>query len=203
MNTKEYIYCWFSIMVMIFVSLIIVAVGIDSMDAAQTVVNCEETTRQETDEPITHSVSYIKYHDKYFDAALLEETTAKTETKHNESVISDPCYSSSYLGEFILTAYCPCYECCGEYSLNRPKDENGNDIVYGASGRVLCPYYSIAVDPRVIPYGTHVLINGHEYVAADCGGGIKGNRIDIYFANHEETYTIGLQRADVYLLGKE
>lgn len=39
---------------------------------------------------------------------------------------------------------------------------------------------TIAVDPTVIPYGSKVLINGNEYVAEDCGGAIKGNKIDIF-----------------------
>lgn len=105
-----------------------------------------------------------------------------------------------YLGVFRCTAYCPCYECCEGYALNRPKDENGNDIVYGASGRVLYPNYSVAVDPRVIPYGTRLMIGGHEYVAADCGGGINGSSIDVYFATHAETYEWGLRYLDVYMI---
>ncbi len=105
-----------------------------------------------------------------------------------------------YLGVFRCTAYCPCYKCCEGYALNRPKDENGNDIVYGASGRVLYPNYSVAVDPRVIPYGTHLMIGGHEYVAADCGGGINGSSIDVYFATHAETYEWGLRYLDVYMI---
>ncbi|MEI3219112.1 MAG: 3D domain-containing protein [Lachnoclostridium sp.] len=39
---------------------------------------------------------------------------------------------------------------------------------------------TIAVDASVIPYGSVVVINGHAYVAEDCGGAIKGNKIDIY-----------------------
>ena len=43
-------------------------------------------------------------------------------------------------------------------------------------------YGVIAVDPRVIPYGTKVYIKelGGTFRAEDCGGGIKGNKIDIY-----------------------
>lgn len=44
---------------------------------------------------------------------------------------------------------------------------------------------TIAVDPTIIPYGTRVIINNHEYVAEDCGGAVKGKVIDIFV---EETY---------------
>ena len=39
---------------------------------------------------------------------------------------------------------------------------------------------TIAVDPSIIPYGSTVLIDGKEYLAQDCGGAIKGNKIDIF-----------------------
>lgn len=39
---------------------------------------------------------------------------------------------------------------------------------------------TIAVDPSVIPYGSTVLIDGKEYLAQDCGGDIKGNKIDVF-----------------------
>lgn len=88
--------------------------------------------------------------------------------------------------EMIITAYCPCEICCGEYALNRPKDENGSDIVYTASGKMAKSGTTIAVDPNVIPYGTRVIIDGKEYTAHDCGGMIKGNRIDVYFDTHQK-----------------
>lgn len=37
------------------------------------------------------------------------------------------------LGEFRITAYCSCEICCEQYADNRPLDENGNEIVYGAA----------------------------------------------------------------------
>ena len=95
------------------------------------------------------------------------------------------------LGEFILTAYCSCQKCCGKWSLNRPKDESGKEIVVGASGKRLIEGYSIAVDPSVIKYGTKVYIDGIEYIAHDCGGAIKGNRIDVYFSDHQEARNFG------------
>lgn len=105
------------------------------------------------------------------------------------------------LGEFKLTAYCSCEKCCGKWALNRPKDDNGKDIVYGSTGTVLIAGTSIAVDPSVIPYGSQVEINGHTYIAHDTGGAIKGNRIDVYFDNHQDALNFGVQYAEVFLIG--
>ena len=99
------------------------------------------------------------------------------------------------LGEFRITAYCSCYKCCEQWALNRPEG-----IVKGASGKELIAGYSIAVDPKVLPYGTKVVINGKTYEAMDCGGAIKGNRIDIYCKNHSDTYDIGVKYDEVFIL---
>jgi 3D (Asp-Asp-Asp) domain-containing protein len=98
------------------------------------------------------------------------------------------------IGEFKLTAYCSCEICCGIWANNRP-----NGIVYGAIGEELKEGYSIAVDPNVIPYKTEVIINGNVYKAQDCGGAIKGNRIDVYFENHNDALEFGVQYAEVFL----
>lgn len=57
---------------------------------------------------------------------------------------------------------------------------------------------TIAVDPRVIPYGSRVVINGHTYIAEDCGGAIKGNVIDIFVGSTEEAYQKGVYYTEVY-----
>lgn len=98
------------------------------------------------------------------------------------------------LGNFKLTAYCSCSLCCGEWANNRP-----NGIVYGAIGEELKEGYSIAVDPTVIPYRTEVIINGHTYKAQDCGGAIKGNRIDVYFKDHNDALEFGVRYAEVFV----
>lgn len=98
------------------------------------------------------------------------------------------------LGNFKLTAYCPCSLCCEEWAYNRP-----NGIVYGAIGEELKEGYSIAVDPNIIPYRTEVEINGKTYKAQDCGGAIKGNRIDVYFESHTDALSFGVQYADVFI----
>ena len=102
------------------------------------------------------------------------------------------------LGTFRLTAYCPCQICCEEYALGRPVDENGQVIVYTASGARASAGVTIAVDPSVISYGTQVVINGHTYTAQDTGGAIRGNRIDVYFDDHQKAWNFGVQYAEVF-----
>lgn len=91
------------------------------------------------------------------------------------------------LGEYKITAYCPCAKCCGK--------SNGitSTGVLARQGR------TIAVDPQKIAYGDRVIINGHTYTAEDCGGAIKGNRIDVYFDSHEDALEFGVQYAEVFL----
>lgn len=109
--------------------------------------------------------------------------------------------SSQFLGVFTLTAYCSCEKCCGEWAHNRPVDDMGNEIVVGASGYRLVSNVSVAVDPAVIPYGTVLEIDGKTYIAHDCGGAIKGNRIDVYFADHKEALNFGVKTKMVYTGG--
>lgn len=93
------------------------------------------------------------------------------------------------LGQFKLTAYCPCSKCNGKWA--------GGITSTGAKAKA---NHTIAVDPKVIPYGTVVLINGQSYIAEDCGGAIKGNKIDIFFDTHTEASNFGVQYAEVYLV---
>jgi 3D (Asp-Asp-Asp) domain-containing protein len=83
---------------------------------------------------------------------------------------------------FKVTAYCPCELCCGQYA---------NGIT--ATGTVATAGRTIAVDPTVIPYGSEVILNGHTYIAEDCGGAIKGNKIDMFFDTHEEALQWGVR----------
>lgn len=115
--------------------------------------------------------------------------------------VKQPEYIS--LGEFLVSAYCSCEICCNEYALDRPLDENGNEIVKGSIGQVLTPQYSIAVDPKVIPYGTEVMFGENTYLAQDCGGAIKGNRIDLYFNDHQAALEWGMQYYEVFVLERE
>lgn len=127
------------------------------------------------------------------------ESTNKLEIEINKEVDTEEAVKPISLGEFKLTAYCGCFLCCSKWANSRPVDENGNEIVYGAIGERLEEGYSIAVDPNVIPYRTEVIINRHIYKAQDCGGAIKGNRIDVYFEDHQAALEFGVQYAEVFI----
>ena len=92
------------------------------------------------------------------------------------------------LGNFQITYYCACEICC-----------NKADGIT-ATGTPVVEGQTIAVDPRVIPYGTKVIIGGHVFTAEDCGGAIQGNHIDIYVNNHAEATALGVTNADVFLV---
>ena len=61
---------------------------------------------------------------------------------------------------------------------------------------------TIAVDPSVIPYGTKVYIPrfGQTFIAEDCGGGIKGNRIDIFMNSESECNSWGVRSITIEIL---
>lgn len=94
----------------------------------------------------------------------------------------------TYLGTFKVYAYCPCSYCCS------------NNLGITAMGTKATAGRTIAVDPKVIPLGSKVIINGNTYIAEDTGGGIKGNKIDMFFNSHQEALNWGIKTLDVFIL---
>lgn len=97
-------------------------------------------------------------------------------------------------GSCRITAYCACKICCGEWAKARPVDENGNPIVYGASGQVLTPGVSVACS---LPFGTEIQIDGlpGTYIVEDrtaewIQDKYNGMTVDIYMPTHESCYAL-------------
>jgi len=91
----------------------------------------------------------------------------------------------------ISTGYDGCYEC------NKP--------YYGYPSYIGLPlaYGIVAVDPKVIPMGTRLYIEGYgDAIAADQGNAIKGNRIDLFFDSHQQALNWGMKTVKVTILGK-
>jgi 3D (Asp-Asp-Asp) domain-containing protein len=54
---------------------------------------------------------------------------------------------------------------------------------------------------KSMPFGTKIYIDGvGERIVQDRGGAIKGNRIDLYFENHQEANNFGRQKRKVTIL---
>ena len=60
----------------------------------------------------------------------------------------------------------------------------------------------IAVDPSVIPYGSTVYIPifNRYFIAEDCGGRIKGNRIDIFMTSEQKCRNWGVRKIEIEIL---
>lgn len=98
------------------------------------------------------------------------------------------------------TAYCLCRKCTG-------KTPSSAGYGHTATGLVIVPGRDmkvISVDPNVIPLGSEVYVEGYGYaIAADTGGVIKGNRIDVYKDTHELALQWGVKNVNVYILKNE
>ena len=126
----------------------------------------------------------------YWKQIVIQQTPSTVNSSNTSSTpTSSGTGTGKLLGRFKLTAYCNCSKCCGKWA--------GGPT---ASGVMPKAGRTIAVDPKVIPLGSKVKINGHTYVAEDTGGAIKGNRIDVYHSSHSAALDFGVQHADVYLL---
>ena len=98
-------------------------------------------------------------------------------------------FKAREFADWKITAYCPCKACSGKY---------GRNTATGVKAR---SNHTVAVDPKIIKYGSKVYIDGKKYVAEDCGGDVKGYHIDIFFDTHAEVEAFGKQYKQVIVKG--
>lgn len=122
---------------------------------------------------------------------LTEPVSAKTVAYSSSLLATDSIKkNSTALGNYKLTFYCHCEKC------------NGVAGAKTASGTTPTEGRTIAVDSSVIPLGSRVYIEGYGvFIAEDTGGAIKNNKIDVFVSSHDRAYELGVQYADIYLLG--
>jgi 3D (Asp-Asp-Asp) domain-containing protein len=89
-----------------------------------------------------------------------------------------------------VTAYCPCERCCGRYS-------NGQT----ACGYKIRPTDAFIAADKKYSFGTEMLVPGYNNAepvkVLDRGGAIHGNRLDVFFASHNEALKWGVRYLDV------
>jgi 3D (Asp-Asp-Asp) domain-containing protein len=142
----------------------------------------EAQAETECEEPLTEETNDTEDTEK--DAVTEETQTADLE----EPAVPTEEMQLVSLGIFKTTAYCPCKGCSEGWGRHT------------STGTVATAGRTIAVDPKIIPYGTRLLINGTIYTAEDKGGGVRGNHVDIFYDTHEEAKAHGTQNADVFLV---
>lgn len=90
-------------------------------------------------------------------------------------------HTLEYFGECTITYFCPCKRCNGKWGAI---DSFGNPLKFG----------TVAVDTKVIPMHTHLVIDGYDQIfeALDTGSGVKGNHIDVFVpVSHAEALKMG------------
>ena len=150
--------------------------------AAQQEEAQQEETQQEETQQTEDQQSQSQEEDTY-----TESSSSGSGDSYNDesgSVESSGSGQGTYLGNFTLTAYCNCAQCCGTA---------GN---LTASGTV--PSAGRTVAMAGVPFGTQLLINGNVYTVEDLG--TPYGHVDIFFGSHSEALSFGLQHADVYQL---
>ena len=121
----------------------------------------------------------------------LNESRITADLKPLESDIITNEHSDEWeIVQMRVTAYCPCEQCCGQYS----------DGVT-ACGYKIQPGDTFVAADRRYSFGTEMLIpsysNGRAVKVLDRGGAIKGNRLDVFFATHQEALEWGVKYLEV------
>lgn len=96
--------------------------------------------------------------------------------------------------KMTATGYDNCYLCCGKHP---------GDPGYGVTASGMKTGHGIvAVDPKIIPLGTKLYVEGYGIaIAADTGSAIKGYKVDLFFDTHDEAKNYGVHKdLQVYVL---
>ncbi|EGC1317313.1 DUF348 domain-containing protein [Listeria monocytogenes] len=87
------------------------------------------------------------------------------------------------------------------YRMESTAYSGGGTTAYGINLSANPGLKVIAVDPRIIPLGSKVWVEGYgEAIAGDTGGAIKGNIVDVYFPNESQCYSWGRRMVTVKVL---
>jgi 3D (Asp-Asp-Asp) domain-containing protein len=94
--------------------------------------------------------------------------------------------------EFLVTAYSPDEQSCGD---------SADGITATLHSVETNGFRLVAADPKVLPYGSMISIPGYAdqqiVPVLDCGGKIKGNRLDLLFPTHQQAMAWGVKRLTV------
>ncbi len=111
------------------------------------------------------------------------------------------------MGKPSITASRSSYTRSRVLSMSATGYDTSPQTLPGSNGRtatgIPARFGIVAVDPRVIKLGTYLYVEGYGFaLAADTGGAIKGNKIDLCFSSRREALAWGRRRVRVHILAK-
>lgn len=93
------------------------------------------------------------------------------------------------LGIFTTTGYCSCEEC-----------STGSNLTYTETTPKAG--HTIAADINIFPVGTKLMIGNTIYTVEDIGSSVTQNKIDIFYATHEEAVQHGQKQEEVFVINE-
>jgi 3D (Asp-Asp-Asp) domain-containing protein len=157
----------------------------------------EKVLKEGTEGLVSKKYEVTKENGKEISRKLLSETTVKEKQDKIVSVgtkgeVVQLASRGEESGQEVYvnsTAYtASCNGCSG-------RTATGIDLKANPNAKV------IAVDPSFIPLGTKVYVEGYGYaVAADTGGSVKGQKIDVFFATKAEAYRWGNKQVKIKII---
>lgn len=167
---------------------------INQVEASETDKKEEKSTEQATEKAEEQTENTEEQtENKEEQATESEEPKAEAETeKEDNEAAAESDDGQAPQGETVdvtATAYtAECDGCSGVTTTGVDLNENPDAKV-------------IAVDPSVIPLGSEVYVEGYGYAtAADTGGAIQGNKIDLHVPSKEEANNFGVQNVKVTIV---
>lgn len=147
----------------------------------------ENALRQQIEKSITKGFGPYEKEIAVITALFKNQPLAPQGVKDNNSLTGAPENYKSIIN-MTATAYAP-----------GPLD-NGkwNNLTYMGG---IVQQGVAAVDPKIIPMGTKLWVEGYgEAIAVDQGSAIKGNRIDLAFNDRSDALDYGIQNVKIYVL---
>lgn len=106
------------------------------------------------------------------------------------AVVDLPRTMRESVGVWTVTAYCPCSRCCGAFA-------------DGITASGVAARGKLVAAPKELPFGTVLDVPGYGVASVeDRGGAIKGRKLDVLFATHNEALQWGVKELEIYKISK-
>ncbi|HEX8877673.1 MAG TPA: 3D domain-containing protein [Phycisphaerales bacterium] len=174
-----------------------IEIGTESLDEAETVATSPQD--RATDSTLTGGESFeisnvsatLPASDPALEAAPANQAGKKIYPAGTKFFDGRPVRVAKTI-DMIVTAYSPDARSCAG---------SDDDLTATLHHVTTNGFKLVAADPRILSYGSMLSIPGYDagriVPVLDCGGKIKGNRLDVLFPTHEEARKWGVKKIKV------